>query len=490
VTVAVVGAGVGGLSAAIALAAAGEQVSVYESAAEAGGKMRQLQVAGRGIDAGPTVFTMRWIFDQLLASAGTSLERIVALDRAEVLARHAWCQGGALDLYADREESARAIEAFADRDNAAGYRDFCRRSEGIYRTLREPFIAGQRPGMFALTQRVGIARLDELWRTAPWRSLWSALGQHFSDPRLRQLFGRYATYVGASPLSAPATLMLIAHVEQEGVWFVEGGMRALARALQSVAEDLGVRFHFSSPVEALLSDGRRIRGLRVAGEDLPATRVVFNGDASALGRGLLGDAVRHAVTPVAPPRRALSAVTSCVLGRPRGFPLHYHNVFFAENYPEEFAAIFSRREICQQPTVYLCAADRAAGATPDGAERLLLLINAPADGDQVTRDETVLQQLRLRALAVLARCGLEIEFAPEDCVTTDPAAFARRFPGSGGALYGRATHGMLASFQRPGARSRVPGLYLAGGSAHPGAGVPMAAMSGRLAAAALLQDGS
>jgi 1-hydroxycarotenoid 3,4-desaturase len=488
VKVAVVGAGVGGLSAAIALATAGHQVAVFESAAEPGGKMRQISVAGRGVDAGPTVFTMRWIFEDLLAAAGRSLEQVVALQQAEVLARHAWCEGGRLDLFADRERSAAAIETFAGADNAAGYRQFCRRSEDIFNTLRDAFIAGQRPGMFELSRRVGLTRLDALWRTAPWQTLWSALGRHFSDPRLRQLFGRYATYVGSSPLSAPATLMLIAHVEQEGVWFVDGGMRGLAHALQGVAEDLGAVFHFNAPVDEIVAPGGRVSGLRVGAETFDADAVVFNGDASALGTGLLGASVRDAAPAVPASRRALSAITFCIVGEPQGFPLHYHNVFFAADYPREFAAIFEDGGICEQPTVYLCAPDRAGGAEPTGPERMLLLINAPADGDSRHRDGAALEALRRRTLDMLGACGLQLAFEPGHCVTTDPFAFAERFPGSGGALYGRANHGMFASFQRPGARSAVRGLYLAGGSAHPGAGVPMAAMSGRLAAAALLED--
>lgn len=485
---AIVGAGVGGLSAAIELAASGWEVDLFESAAEPGGKMRQLPVAGRAIDAGPTVFTMRWIFDGLLAQAGTSLESIVRLHSASVLARHAWRQGGRLDLFADRDSSARAIAEFAGDREAAGYREFCARSEDIFATLRDSFIADQRPGMLELTQRVGFSRLDAMWRTAPWTSLWSALGDHFRDPRLRQLFGRYSTYVGSSPLSTPATLMLIAHVEREGVWFVDGGMRALARALAAVAADLGVRLHYESPVDEILSSHGAVTGVRCGEMRHEARAVLFNGDASALGMGLLGDDVRRAVTPVPAARRSLSAITFCLVGRVSGFPLHYHNVFFAEDYTEEFNAIFRRGELCAAPTVYVCAADRSDGAIPAGDERLLLLINAPADGDRLRREGPERRSLQERALSLLASCGCQIEFSDEHCVTTDPAAFAERFPGCGGALYGRATHGMTASFQRPGARSRVSGLYLAGGSVHPGAGVPMAAMSGRLAAAALLAD--
>lgn len=485
----VVGAGVGGLAAAIELAAAGQQVTMLEKAAEPGGKMRQLPVAGLGVDAGPTVFTMRWIFDGLFETAGTTLDAHVRLESADVLARHAWRQGGQLDLFASVDRSAKAIEEFSDHDNAMGYRAFCARSADIYETLREPYIASSRPGMLELVRRVGFSKLDAMWRTAPFSSLWGALGEHFTDQRLRQLFGRYATYVGSSPLQAPATLMLIAHVEQDGVCLVDGGMRALALALQDIAEDLGVQSQFACGVRQLLGSADRVTGVETEdGKNIHSDNVVFNGDASALGTGLLGNFARGAVKVVPADKRALSAITFCIVGRVSGFPLHYHNVFFSEDYPEEFAAIFGRREISRFPTVYVCAQDRAGGSVPTADERLLLLINAPADGDLQLRDDEVLARYRDGALALLKECGCDISFAHENCVTTDPRAFNERFPGSGGSLYGRVNHGPLASFARSGARSRLPGLYLAGGSVHPGAGVPMSAMSGRLAAAAVLAD--
>ena len=485
--VVVVGAGVGGLSAAADLARAGFDVTVVERADEPGGKMRQLPVAGEGVDAGPTVFTMPWVFEQLFADAGARLGERVSLHPADTLARHAWIGGGALDLHASVEASCRAIEQFASSADADGYREFCARSADIYRTLERSFIAAQRPNPVSLASRVGFSNIAALWRTAPFLSLWRALDSHFEDGRLRQLFARYATYVGSSPMQAPATLMLIAHVEQEGVWLVGGGMRALALALKQLGKEQGATYRFGTGVREIQLSGGRVSGVVLDdGEPLPADRVVFNGDVSALGSGLLGDAVRRAAPPVSRPQRGLSAVTWCLRGRPSGFPLHYHNVFFDRDYEAEFETIFSGRTVVRRPTVYLCAQDRITGHGPGGPERMLMLVNAPADGDRRHWREDELSALRDHALSVLSECGAGIAFSDGDCRVTSPTDFAALFPGSGGSLYGRAAHGMMASFARPGATSAVPGLYLAGGSVHPGPGVPMSALSGRLAAEAIV----
>lgn len=489
--VVVVGAGVGGLAAAVDLARHGAEVLVLERATGPGGKMRQVEAEGVGIDAGPTVFTMRWIFEDLFADAGERIDAALDLVPAEILARHAWQEGGRLDLFASIERSTDAIAAFAGAQDAAGYREFCRRSADVYRTLVGPFIASERPSPIGLVKRVGWGRIDALWRTVPWQSLWGALGTHFQDRRLRQLFGRYATYTGCSPFMAPATLMLIAHVEQEGVWLVRGGMVRVAYALQGLAERQGARFRFRTHVDQVLVRDGRAAGVRLAdGEQIEADAVVFNGDAAALARGLLGDGTRNAVKDTPDMTRSLSAVTWCVRGPTRGFPLAHHNVFFAEDYAEEFSAVFRRREICAAPTVYICAQDRGHGEVPPGAaERLLLLINAPATGDRTDWDRE-LPGLANRTLELLRRCGLEVALGPESTIATTPTGFHQLFPGSGGALYGRAGHGAAGTFARGGTVTRLPGLYCAGGTVHPGPGIPMAAMSGRLAAARLLQDRS
>jgi 1-hydroxycarotenoid 3,4-desaturase len=486
----IVGGGIGGLTAAVDLAARGAQVTVLERAAAPGGKMREISVGRARIDGGPSVFTMRWVFDELMAAAGTALDREVGLERAGLLARHAWSNTERLDLFADVERSQDAIAAFAGPEEGRRFRAFCDRSRDIFRTLEHPFLRNSRPNPVSLASRVGFGRLGALMRLAPFSTMWSALGESFADPRLRQLYGRYATYCGSSPFSAPATLMLVAHVEQDGVWLVQGGMYRLAEALARVATRLGAEIRCDCEVAEITTAGGAVDGLRLAsGERLGAEAIVVNADAGAVGAGLFGRAVKSAVAPVPPRERSLSALVWTLVGRTGGFPLVRHNVFFSRDYQGEFDRIFRQRQLPDEPTVYVCAQDRADDPLEgDAPERLLVLVNAPADGDARAFETAEIAACQDRMIRLLGRCGLTLEIEPQRCVTTTPQDFAGLFPATGGALYGRASHGWLASFRRPDARTRIPGLYLAGGSIHPGPGVPMAALSGRLAARSVLSD--
>lgn len=489
--VAVIGAGIGGLAAALDLAVSGVDVVVFERAPAAGGKLRPLDLAARRLDAGPTVFTMKWVFDSLFDEAGTAFEREVAVSPLDLLARHAWPDGSRLDLFADIDKSADAIAAFAGPAEARGFRDFSARAAAIYRTLEGPFIRSEQPTPVSLARGAGIAGLGDLWRISPFTTMWQGLAKHFRDYRLQQLFGRYATYNGSSPFLAPATLMLIAHVEQAGVWSIDGGMHVLASTIERLAAQRGARFRYGHGVERIVvSDGRAARIVLDNGEAIDVSAVIFNGDAAAIGAGLLGGDVRRAVPAISRNSRSLSAMTWSIVAETGGFPLARHNVFFSSDYAREFDDIFKHARMPASPTVYVCAQDRdlptplAAGQ----AERLLCLVNAPAYGDRTVNDSKEFEQCETRAFELMRRAGLAIERRPDATVTRTPREFEQAYPATGGALYGQSAHGWQASFSRPSAVTRIKGLYLAGGSVHPGAGVPMAALSGRIAARRLMAD--
>lgn len=485
----IIGAGIGGLVAAVELASRGLRVTVFEQGTQPGGKLRTIEVGGRPIDSGPTVFTLPWLFEDIFTGAGSRIDEHFRIKPAELLARHAWRDGSRLDLFADIDQSAAAIADFAGPSEASRYRTFCARAQRVYRTLEQPFMLAQRPGIGALIRASGLGGLLDLWRIQPFRSLWTALGQSFSDQRLRGLFARYATYCGSSPLQAPATLMLIAHVEQSGVWQIEGGMRRLADALLALLHQHGGRIHYDSLVSDVEISEARVAGVRLSsGEQVSADIVISNTDISGVQNGRLGDQAGAAVARGSNAQRSLSAVTWSLLAECSNFELAHHNVFFPNDYPQEFVDIFEHHRVPSNPAVYVCAQDRGGAPGTGGPERLFLITNAPATGDREQFGPNVVQPLEAATFELLADCGLSLKTRQEHMAVTSPADFEKRFPGTGGALYGTPAHGWKSSFSRPGSRSNLPGLYFAGGSVHPGPGLPMVAISGRLAAEAALRD--
>lgn len=488
----VVGAGFGGLACAIDLARGGWRVTLFEKAPAVGGKARAVDVDGSAIDVGPTVLTMAEVFRELFASAGRRLEDYVALEAAVVLARHAWPDGARLDLFADREQSAAAVAAAFGRDEADRFRRFTRYAAGICEVAEGPFVRSQRPGILDLVRGAGALGWSSLRAIDARRSMAEALEEHFRTPHLRQLFGRYATYCGSSPFEAPATFNLVSHVEARGVHRVRGGIRRLAVAMETLARELGVEVVLGAEVEEIARRRGRAVGVRLrGGVTAEADVVVANVDVGALAGGLFGPEASRAVRPLDADARSLSAVTWAVAGRARGFPLLHHNVLFSDDARGEFATLRRARRVPDHPTVYVCAQDRGDLTLDEGGgdERLLLLVNAPPTGDDPARwTEPENERCDRATQLMMARFGVEV--APRRVVRTTPRDFARLFPGTGGALYGPAARGALSAFAREGARSKMPGLYLAGGSVHPGPGVPMAALSGRLAAARIASDHS
>ncbi|OWS68738.1 1-hydroxycarotenoid 3,4-desaturase CrtD [Polynucleobacter campilacus] len=493
----IIGGGIAGLTCALDLASSGVEVILVEKEAQLGGKIRQINcsddpLAPAPIDSGPTVFTMRWVFDALFEKAGTTLESELRLEKLNILARHAWSKDERLDLFSDIDQSAQAIAEFSSPAEAKRFLQFSAQCRDLYKALEKPYMLSAKPNFSGMIADLGIAGSKVLYDIGLFNTLWKSLGNYFHDPRLHQLFGRYATYCGSSPYEAPATLMLIADVETQGVWALEGGMYSLVAAIRKLAQDQGVQFLTGKACEEILLKNGKVSGVRLAdGTLLYSEHVIFNGDLAALQTGLLNaEGIKAFNTKMAPPspaKRSLSAITWSINAKADGFPLVRHNVFFNQDYQAEFDDIFNRGRLPRKPTVYVCAQDQGDSyqAKPD-LQRLLCLVNAPAKGDQSEFNAQEIEQCEHETFGLLQQCGLNIDLDSAICHRTTPAIFNQLFPATGGALYGQANHGWMETFGRASAQSPIPGLLLTGGSVHPGPGVPMAALSGRMAAATLM----
>lgn len=475
--IAVIGAGLGGLSAALRLAHAGTRVTVLEAQPGPGGKMRTLPSVLGPVDAGPTVLTLRGVFDRLFADVGTRLEDHVTLTRAPLLARHFWRDGSMLDLTGDAQADSAAIGAFAGAQAAREFTAFHAETHALFTAFDAPMMQAAKPRLGRIA--VNAITTPAIWRALrPRTTLARRLAAQFSDPRLRQLFGRYATYVGGVPGAAPAVLSLIWQAEAAGVWRVEGGMHQLALAMARLARARGAQLCYDTRVTDIADNGRRIT--LEGGAQMAVDATLFNGDPQALARGLLGWTPRHALPRAATRRRSLSAYVWAFAATASRTDLAHHNVFFGGDPAAEFGPIL-RNRMPEDPTLYVCKQD-------DGEHARFEIVMNAAPTTRQPPEPTEAARCQTLTFDTLARHGLSFTPMPDPVALTTPGGFAALHPGSDGSLYGRSPHGLLAAFQRPTARTRMKRLYLAGGGAHPGAGVPMATLSGQHAAAAIMRD--
>jgi len=479
----VIGAGIGGLAAAVRLAHAGCAVTVVERHATAGGKLRTLPSVAGPVDTGPTVLTLRNVFDKLFVDVGERLEDHLTLTRQTLLARHFWSDGTMLDLDADPARSAANIEAVFGTKARSEFEQFCTKAQKLFDGFDAPMMQAPQPSLFDLTKHV-LQNPSLIPAMAPLKTLAGMLNTQFHEKKLGQLFGRYATYVGGSPYQSPAILGLIWHAEAQGVWTIKGGMHQLAVALEKLAKRKGVTFRYDCDVKRIESQGGRAAYVTAGDLRLRTDAVLFNGDPQALVKGALGHIAQKAVAAKATSPRSLSACVYAFAGQPSGPALAHHTVFFGDDPKAEFNALAQGR-LPDDPSLYICAQDRGDGHTTPEIERFEIILNAPPTTQPTATGESQCHPLifdRLRQF------GLTFSPTPLESTLTTPQMFERLFPHSDGALYGRSPHGMMAAFARPTARTAMQGLYLAGGGAHPGAGLPMATLSGQHAAEAILSD--
>jgi 1-hydroxycarotenoid 3,4-desaturase len=478
----IIGAGIAGLATALRLGHAGYDVSVVDMHAAPGGKMRAIPSAAGPVDAGPTVLTMRHVFDTLFADVGDNLTDHVTLTPLATLARHYWDDGTQLDLMADAQASLANVRDAFGAVAAAEFASFSARAKRLFDAFDAPMMRTAMPDQIAVARKV-LAQPHLIADMAPHRTLAGLLKSSFSDPRLAQLFGRYATYVGGSPYQSPAILSLIWQAEAQGVWTVAGGMQKLAQAIAGLAERHGVQFHYDTRALRITRQGGQISGVETTKGHFAAATVVFNGDPRALATGLLGDSFAGIVKRDGIAPRSLSAYVHAFAAVPHGIDLAHHTVFFGHDPKAEFSAL-ARNEMPRDASLYLCAQDHGTAA-PDALQRFEIIMNAAP----VLRDpEQEKAQCQTQIFARFRQFGLTFSPTPGPDSLTTPQGFADLFPASLGSLYGRSPHGLTAAFKRPTIRTAMPGLYLAGGGVHPGAGVPMATLCAQHAAAAILGD--
>lgn len=486
--VVVVGAGVGGLCAAVRLAAAGHRVTVCEAAGEVGGKLGRHERDGFRFDTGPSLLTWPEVFDETLAATGVRLADVLDLEPVDPAFRYRFADGTSVTV--PDGPPARVAEAFGDQlggTAAADWAAFSAHAERVWHAVRGPF----------LTEALGPAdllrysrRVRELRLVAPWRTLRGTGRRFLRDPRLRMVLDRYATYSGSDPRRAPAALAVVPWLEQShGAWYVRGGLRGLGEVLAERAEAAGARVRLRAPVRRVLVDAGRAAGVELAdGERLPADVVVSGADAERLYTELVD-------APPAGPLRRLRRATPSLSGlvlllalRGRSAQRAHHTVLFPADYDDEFDSVFGTRSRgprpVPDPAVYVTDPDDPAAA-PDGCEAWFVLVNAPrhdpaggVDWDCGGLGERCADAV----LATMAARGLDVRDRVLWRDVRTPADLERATGAPGGSIYGTSSNGPAAAFLRPANRSPVPGLFLVGGSAHPGGGLPLVAQSAAIVA--------
>ncbi len=482
----IIGAGIGGLSVACLLAAKGHEVTILEKNDTVGGKMNEVRAAGYRFDTGPSLFTMPHILDDLFRKCGTSIENQLELVPLEINCRYFYPDGTTFDNYADQNRTLSEIEKIAPED-AEAYTGFLTYSESLYKKTSDAFIYNP------LYDWSDLASLNLLsfFGIDAFTTVSKRVDSCFRSRYLRQFFKRFTTYNGSSPYQAPATLNVIPHIElNQGGYYVKEGLYRVARSLLNLADSLGVNIKVSSQVDRIHILNQRVKGVETtSGELYESDLVVANSDVTETILNLIDDASISAKRKT----KAARIEPSCsgfvlLLGVKQRFDqLLHHNIFFSQDYHQEFHQIFREKKLPDDPTIYIANTSYSdSGHAPEGCSNLFVLVNAPylSEGDKYngTSGNHPYAERIIRKLESNGLDGLSSSIEFRHIIT--PKDFYERYLSNKGSIYGTSSNDRMSAFLRPRNKSReIEGLYFVGGSTHPGGGIPLAVQSAHNAVA-------
>jgi diapolycopene oxygenase len=472
----IVGAGIGGLGIAIRLARMGYRVDVFEATDVPGGKLNEIHGNGFRFDAGPSLFTLPGLVHELL-DPGLQF----GIRRLPLITRYFWSDGMQIDAHSDVGELCHEAEAKTG-VSAKTFKEYLDETGEIFRITAPVFIFNSLHKIWSLLRIQNLPALAGLGRLKAFTSLHNYNLNKIGNPRLVQMLDRYATYNGSDPYQTPATLRVIAHLEHNlGAWLPEGGMYTIVESLVKQAERLNVNFHFSEPVENVVVEDGKVKGIRTSRDYYPSGLVVSNIDVYRFYSYLLPD--KRKLRKFDKQQRSTSAVIF-YWGVKGNFPqLDVHNIFFSDNYRKEFDDLFKKYLIGEDPTVYVYISSKLfSDDAPEQCENWFVMVNAP---ENVGQDwpETV-KNARKNILEKLERAmsvNLEDKIVFEEVL--DPVKIESKTGSWHGSLYGPSSNNLMSAFQRhPNFSSSVKGLYFTGGSVHPGGGIPLCLSSAKIVA--------
>lgn len=478
---AIIGGGLGGLSAAIYARLEGLEVDLYEAHSETGGKAASIEMEGFRFDTGPSLLTMPFVLEELFSAAKRNMSDYLELTRLEESCRYFYPDGSIIQANEDRDVFGTSLEqaTIDTRDSLFRYLDY---SKTIYDLTANLFLYHDFHEMDTFREHADLETLKNLGSIDMFRTVHGANRSFFNDQKTIQFFDRYATFNGSSPFKAPATLNIIPHVEYTlGSFVPRGGIIQIPRALDRLARELGVNIYTSTRVNAVNLEKKKVRGIQVNGEDRDYDLVISNVDVNVLYRDLLKDTRSRDARRY----RKLEPSSSALVflwGIDRiNEDLATHNIFFSTDYTREFKELFNKKICPHDPTVYVYTSSRFNSQdAPREKENWFVMINSPHDNGQDWEYEK--KESRNRVLSRLKTAGFNIEqhICCEHTIT--PVDIEKRTSSFRGSLYGISSNTKAAAFLRQRNRSlRYPGLFFTGGSAHPGGGIPLVILSGKIA---------